>query len=213
MPSLPPRWCACPLSGCPSRGHHRPRDSRLADRHQSASVPRSRRGRPSCRRRIAGRADGPRRHNRLLPVAICRGRRTIKCNGQNMRIMGHGKPFESGVDAPEISRANARRNESLTSRPNGTLRSCCGSPAHRSRILARVTATAGRWCGGGSGTAAPPARCSFPRAMPCPGIPAAPWTGAAEPQPQLCDAHRADKDSPNVASGLLHSCIRFPRAS
>jgi hypothetical protein len=25
---------------------------------------------------------------------------TIKCNGQNMRIMGHGKPFEFGVECP-----------------------------------------------------------------------------------------------------------------
>ena len=34
---------------------------------------------------------------------------TIKCNGQNMRIMGHGKPFEFGVDAPEISRAKCQK--------------------------------------------------------------------------------------------------------
>lgn len=26
---------------------------------------------------------------------------TIKCDGQNMRIMGNGSPFVSGVDAPE----------------------------------------------------------------------------------------------------------------
>lgn len=213
MPSLPPRWCACPLSGCPSRGHHRPRDSRLADRHQSASVPRSRRGRRRCRRRKAGRADGPRRHNRLLPVAVCCGRRHDQVQRPEHADHGHGKPSNPASMPRKSPVPNARRNESLANRPNGTLRSCCGSPAHRSRILARVTATADRWCGGGSGTAAPPARCSFPRAMPCPGIPAAPWTGAAEPQPQLCDAHRADKDSPNVASGLLHSCIRFPRAS
>jgi endonuclease YncB( thermonuclease family) len=29
---------------------------------------------------------------------------TIKCNGQNMRIMGSGSPFVSGVDAPETGR-------------------------------------------------------------------------------------------------------------
>ncbi len=27
---------------------------------------------------------------------------TIKCNGENMRIMGAGQPFASGVDTPEI---------------------------------------------------------------------------------------------------------------
>lgn len=27
---------------------------------------------------------------------------TIKCNGENMRLMGTGKPFVSGVDTPEI---------------------------------------------------------------------------------------------------------------
>jgi len=147
MPSLPPRWCACPLSGCPSRGHHRPRDSRLADRHQSASVPRSRRGRPSCRRRIAGRADGPRRHNRLLPVAICRGRRTIKCNGQNMRIMGHGKPFESGVDAPEISRAKCQKERILDQQAKRHLEELLRQPGTQIEDSVRVTATAGCWCG------------------------------------------------------------------
>lgn len=29
---------------------------------------------------------------------------TIKCDGQNMRIMGSGSPFASGVDAPETGR-------------------------------------------------------------------------------------------------------------
>lgn len=28
---------------------------------------------------------------------------TNKCDGQNMRIMGNGAPFVSGVDAPEIT--------------------------------------------------------------------------------------------------------------
>jgi micrococcal nuclease len=30
-----------------------------------------------------------------------------------MRIMGHGKPFESGVDAPEISRAKCQKERIL----------------------------------------------------------------------------------------------------
>jgi len=38
---------------------------------------------------------------------------TIKCNGQNMRIMGPGKPFGSGVDAPEISRAKCQKEQIL----------------------------------------------------------------------------------------------------
>ncbi|MGP4667652.1 thermonuclease family protein [Agrobacterium pusense] len=29
---------------------------------------------------------------------------TIKCDGQNMRLLGGGVPFKSGVDAPEIGR-------------------------------------------------------------------------------------------------------------
>lgn len=36
---------------------------------------------------------------------------TIKCNGENMRDMGDGKPFVSGYDAPEVR--NAKCQEEL----------------------------------------------------------------------------------------------------
>ena len=29
---------------------------------------------------------------------------TVKCDGENLRIMGNGAPYESGIDAPEIGR-------------------------------------------------------------------------------------------------------------
>jgi micrococcal nuclease len=38
---------------------------------------------------------------------------TIKCNGQNMRIMGDGRPFKSGVDAPEIGKAACAKERLL----------------------------------------------------------------------------------------------------
>ena len=38
---------------------------------------------------------------------------TIKCNGQNMRIMGDGQPFKSGVDAPEIRKAACAKERLL----------------------------------------------------------------------------------------------------
>lgn len=38
---------------------------------------------------------------------------TIKCNGQNMRIMGDGQPFKSGVDAPEIGKAECAKERLL----------------------------------------------------------------------------------------------------
>ena len=38
---------------------------------------------------------------------------TIKCNGQNMRIMGPGVPFKSGIDTPEIRNAKCAREKLL----------------------------------------------------------------------------------------------------
>ena len=38
---------------------------------------------------------------------------TIKCNGQNMRIMGPGSPNKSGVDAPEIRNAKCQAERFL----------------------------------------------------------------------------------------------------
>ncbi|WP_457940849.1 thermonuclease family protein [Mesorhizobium sp. 10J20-29] len=38
---------------------------------------------------------------------------TIKCNGQNMRIMGNGAPFKSGVDTPEIRNAQCAKERLL----------------------------------------------------------------------------------------------------
>ena len=38
---------------------------------------------------------------------------TIKCNGQNMRIMGDGEPSKSGVDTPEIRNAKCPKERLL----------------------------------------------------------------------------------------------------
>lgn len=38
---------------------------------------------------------------------------TIKCDGQNMRIMGPGSPNKSGVDAPEIGNAKCAKERLL----------------------------------------------------------------------------------------------------
>lgn len=38
---------------------------------------------------------------------------TIKCNGQNMRIMGPGAPFKSGIDTPEIRNAECPQEKLL----------------------------------------------------------------------------------------------------
>lgn len=38
---------------------------------------------------------------------------TIKCDGQNMRIMGPGSPNHSGVDAPEIGNAKCTKERLL----------------------------------------------------------------------------------------------------
>ncbi|MEW9837994.1 thermonuclease family protein [Mesorhizobium marinum] len=38
---------------------------------------------------------------------------TIKCNGQNMRLLGDGEPFVSGVDAAEIRRAKCEQEKRL----------------------------------------------------------------------------------------------------
>jgi len=37
---------------------------------------------------------------------------TIKCNGENMRLLGDGEPFKSGIDTPEIRNAKCA-NERL----------------------------------------------------------------------------------------------------
>ena len=38
---------------------------------------------------------------------------TIKCDGQNMRIMGPGSPNRSGIDAPEIRKAGCQAERTL----------------------------------------------------------------------------------------------------
>ena len=38
---------------------------------------------------------------------------TIKCNGQNMRLLGNGEPFKSGVDTPEIRNAKCSQERLL----------------------------------------------------------------------------------------------------
>ena len=38
---------------------------------------------------------------------------TIKCGGQNMRMLGDGEPYVSGVDAPEIGRAKCDQERKL----------------------------------------------------------------------------------------------------
>jgi endonuclease YncB( thermonuclease family) len=38
---------------------------------------------------------------------------TIKCDGQNMRLLGDGEPFVSGIDAPETSRAKCDQERKL----------------------------------------------------------------------------------------------------
>jgi len=72
---------------------------------------------------------------------------TIKCNGQNMRIMGHGKPFEFGVDAPEISRAKCQKERILDQQAKRHLEELLRQPGTQIEDSVRVTATAGCWCG------------------------------------------------------------------
>ncbi|MBT1159296.1 hypothetical protein J1C56_27340 [Aminobacter anthyllidis] len=38
---------------------------------------------------------------------------TIRCNGQNMRLIGDGVPFKTGIDTPEIGRAKCERERML----------------------------------------------------------------------------------------------------
>ncbi len=38
---------------------------------------------------------------------------TIRCSGQNMRLLGDGEPYVSGVDAPEIGRAKCDQERKL----------------------------------------------------------------------------------------------------
>lgn len=38
---------------------------------------------------------------------------TIACSGQNMRLIGDGVPFKTGIDTPEISRARCERERFL----------------------------------------------------------------------------------------------------
>lgn len=48
---------------------------------------------------------------------------TIKCDGQNMRLLGGGVPFKSGVDAPEMgSRAKCEFERDLALRAKARLK-------------------------------------------------------------------------------------------
>lgn len=48
---------------------------------------------------------------------------TIKCDGQNMRLLGGGVPFKSGVDAPEMgSRAKCDYERDLSLRAKARLK-------------------------------------------------------------------------------------------
>ncbi|WP_092732128.1 thermonuclease family protein [Agrobacterium fabrum] len=48
---------------------------------------------------------------------------TIKCDGQNMRLLGGGVPFKSGVDAPEMgSRAKCEFERGLALKAKGRLK-------------------------------------------------------------------------------------------
>lgn len=48
---------------------------------------------------------------------------TIKCDGQNMRLLGGGVPFKSGVDAPEMgSRARCEFERNLALRAKARLK-------------------------------------------------------------------------------------------
>ncbi|WP_333779992.1 thermonuclease family protein [Agrobacterium sp. ST15.13.015] len=48
---------------------------------------------------------------------------TIKCDGQNMRLLGSGVPFKSGVDAPEMgSRAKCDYEQDLALRAKARLK-------------------------------------------------------------------------------------------
>lgn len=48
---------------------------------------------------------------------------TIKCDGQNMRLLGGGVPFKSGVDAPEMgSRAKCNYEQDLALRAKARLK-------------------------------------------------------------------------------------------
>ncbi|NSY94567.1 thermonuclease family protein [Agrobacterium tumefaciens] len=48
---------------------------------------------------------------------------TIKCDGQNMRLLGGGVPFKSGVDAPEMgSRAKCRQEGYLALKAKARLK-------------------------------------------------------------------------------------------
>lgn len=38
---------------------------------------------------------------------------TIRCSGQNMRLIGDGVPFKTGIDTPEIGRAKCERERML----------------------------------------------------------------------------------------------------
>ncbi|AHG49107.1 nuclease (plasmid) [Rhizobium leguminosarum bv. trifolii CB782] len=48
---------------------------------------------------------------------------TVKCNGQNMRLLGEGVPFVSGIDTPEIgSHARCLKERKLALIAKGRLR-------------------------------------------------------------------------------------------
>ena len=55
---------------------------------------------------------------------------TVKCNGQNMRLLGEGVPSVSGIDTPEIgshARCKKERKPALVARER--LRNCWPSAA------------------------------------------------------------------------------------
>jgi hypothetical protein len=52
------------------------------------------------------------RHHNLLSLSAVDGD-TVRCDRQNMRIMGPGAPNKSGVDAPEIRNAKCAKERLL----------------------------------------------------------------------------------------------------
>ncbi|WAX97309.1 thermonuclease family protein [Aminobacter sp. NyZ550] len=57
---------------------------------------------------------------------------TIKCNGENMRLIGDGVPFKSGIDTPEIgSHAKCARENMLGQEAKKRLAQLLRSPGVR----------------------------------------------------------------------------------
>jgi hypothetical protein len=80
---------------------------------------------------------------------------TIKCDGQNMRIMGPGSPNKSGVDAPEIGNARCAKERLLGDQAKLRLdtRSCCASRVRWWMILVPAIGTGARSYGSASAEA------------------------------------------------------------